>query len=266
LAGDAFAKDLAVTTLVASDLVVRRDGRSIVQGVSLSANAGEFIAVVGANGAGKSTLLATLAGLLKADAGRIELNGTSIAQLSGTMLARTRAYLPQNARCEWPISVERLVALGLTPTLPVFGGFTAVDQSKITRALETCDLLAQREQPATSLSGGELARAMLARAFVSDPALLIVDEPVAGLDPSHALRAMRRLRSFATEGRLVIASMHDLTLAARYATRIIALRHGRVECDGPMDGLTPDLIRAVFEIEARVLGSAAQTYIDYLDP
>jgi iron complex transport system ATP-binding protein len=266
LAGDPFAKNLAVTTLVASDLVVRRGARGIVQGVSLSANAGEFIAVVGANGAGKSTLLATLAGLLHADAGRIELNGTSIAQLSGTMLARTRAYLPQNARCEWPISVERLVALGLTPTLPVFGGFTADDQLKITRALETCDLLAQREQPATSLSGGELARAMLARAFVSDPAVLIVDEPVAGLDPSHALRAMRRLHSFATDGRLVIASMHDLTLAARYATRIIALRHGRVECDGPMDKLTPDLIRAVFDIEARVLGLAARTYIDYLDP
>lgn len=255
-----------MTTLVASDIVVRRDARSIVQGVSLRASAGEFIAVVGANGAGKSTLLATLAGLLRADSGRIELNGTPIGQLSGSMLARTRAYLPQNARCEWPISVERLVALGLTPTLPVFGGFTSDDQRKITRALQACDLLAQREQPATSLSGGELARAMLARAFVSDPALLIVDEPVAGLDPSHALAAMRRLRSFATEGRLVIASMHDLTLAARYATRIVALRHGRVECDGPMDGLTPDLIRAVFDIEAHVLGSAERTYIDYLDP
>lgn len=255
-----------MTTLLASDIVVRRDGRSIVQGVSLRAAAGEFIAVVGANGAGKSTLLATLAGLLRADSGRIELNGTPLLELSGTMLARTRAYLPQNARCEWPISVERLVALGLTPTLPVFGGFTTDDQTKITRALQSCDLLAQREQPATSLSGGELARAMLARAFVSDPALLIVDEPVAGLDPSHALAAMRRLQSFATEGRLVIASMHDLTLAARYATRIVALRQGRVECDGPMQGLTPELIRAVFDIEAHVLGSAERTYIDYLDP
>jgi iron complex transport system ATP-binding protein len=107
-----------MTELSASNLVVRRQGRSILNGVSLQARSGEFVAIVGANGAGKSTLLSALAGLLVADEGDVRLDGGSISESSSTELSRHRAYLPQNPRCEWPISVERLVALGLTPSLP----------------------------------------------------------------------------------------------------------------------------------------------------
>ncbi len=254
-----------MTTLTASGLIIRRGGRAIVEDVSLQANAGEFIGVVGANGAGKSTLLAALAGLLKPDAGIVALDGTSIEQLGGVPLARRRAYLPQNPRCEWPISVERLVALGLTPTLPVFGGLVESDRIKVTRALEACDLLERREQSALSLSGGELARAMLARSFVGDPDILIVDEPLGGLDPRHALEIADRLQAFARDGKLVIASIHDMTLAARYATRLVALRQGKVLCDGPTAGLlTPEMFRSVFDVEARVLGGTERPYVDYL--
>jgi iron complex transport system ATP-binding protein len=98
-----------------------------------------------------------------------------------------RAYLPQNPRCEWPIAVERLVALGLTPILPAFGGLPAAFTARISAALEACDLAATPLKPATTLSGGELTRAMLARALVGDPDVLIVDEPMSGLDPRHAL-------------------------------------------------------------------------------
>jgi iron complex transport system ATP-binding protein len=250
--------------LAAEGLCVRRGGRAILDQVSLVADVGEFIAVIGSNGAGKSTLLSALAGLLQPDSGRITFKGEPLAQYEGAALARLRAYLPQNPRCEWPISVERLVALGLTPTLPTFGGFSAADELKIARAIETGDLIQHRLQSATSLSGGELARAMLARAFVGDPETLIVDEPIAGLDPKHALDAMRRLKSFADEGKLVIASLHDLTHAARYATRIVALRGGRIESDGPVAiTLTPQLIRRVFDVEARVVDFGEHSYVDF---
>jgi iron complex transport system ATP-binding protein len=253
-----------MTELIASDVCVRRGGRAILDRVSLRAQSGEFVAVIGANGAGKSTLLSVLAGLLKPDSGVVGLDGLALSSRSGVELARRRAYLPQNPRCEWPISVERLVALGLTPTLPALGSLPRAFDSVISNALLACDLLQHRLQPVTTLSGGELARAMLARALVGDPDVLIVDEPIAGLDPKHALDTARRLRSLAGAGKLVIASIHDLTLAARHATRILALTHGAVQGDGPpVKTLTPELIRSAFDVDACVCGSGANAYVDY---
>jgi iron complex transport system ATP-binding protein len=254
-----------MSILDATEISVRRGRRIILDKVSLHTVSGEFIAVIGANGAGKSTLLSVLAGLLKADAGTVTLDGISIHSLSGLKLAQRRAYLPQNPRCEWPISVERLVALGLTPALPAFGGLPSSFEPLITQALDACDLMDHREQPATTLSGGELARAMLARALVGHPDVLIVDEPIAGLDPKHALDTARRLKVLAKSGKLVIAAVHDLTLAARYATRILALGNGRVQGDGPTEStLTPALIRSAFGVDACVSGSPGNTYVDYV--
>ncbi len=252
--------------LEATGLSVRRSGRAILDDVSFAAQAGDFVAVVGANGAGKSTLLSLLAGLLKPDAGNVALNGTSIETLSGRDLARRRAYLPQNPRCEWPISVERLVALGLTPALPAFGGLPNADQQKVSRALGQCDLLDRRDQPATTLSGGELARAMLARAFVGDPDVLIVDEPISGLDPRHLIDAMQRLQAVARDGKVVVALLHDLTAAGRYATHIVALRDGKVNARRAADILTPQTIQAVFDVDARVVETPNGPYIDYVGP
>ena len=105
---------------------------------------------------------------------------------------------------------------------------------------------------------------MLARALVGNPDVLIVDEPIAGLDPKHAVDTAKRLRALGNEGKLVIAAIHDLTLAARYATRIVALTHGRVQGDGPTTStLTPDLIRSAFDVDACVSGSGASAYVDY---
>ena len=256
-----------MSVLDGSKICVRRGSRTILDDVSLHAESGDFVAIIGANGAGKSTLLSVLAGLLSADSGAVMLDGISIRALSGMQLARRRAYLPQNPRCEWPISVERLVALGLTPTLPALGGLPASFGPKITQALQACDLLDHREQPATTLSGGELARAMLARALVADPDVLIIDEPIAGLDPRHALDTARRLQLLARGGKLVIASIHDLTLAGRFASRIFALANGRVAGDGATQAtLTPALIRSAFEVEACVSGTPGSVYVDYVLP
>jgi iron complex transport system ATP-binding protein len=253
-----------MTEITATEVCVRRGGRAILDRVSLRVRAGEFIAVIGANGAGKSTLLSALAGLLKPDSGSVALDGVILSALSGVALARRRAYLPQNARCEWPIAVERLVALGLTPTLPALGGLPKAFDALITGALQSCDLLEHRTQPVTTLSGGELARAMLARALVGNPEVLIVDEPIAGLDPKHALDTAKRLRALANDGKLVIASLHDLTIAARHATRVLALTNGRVQGDGPTaTTLTPELIRSAFDVDACVSGSGANAYVDY---
>src|SRR6478609_7936970 len=120
-----------MSLLAASGLCVERAGRRILDDITLAADAGEFIAVIGPNGAGKSTLLRLLAGLQNPDRGSVTLDGEPLAGYDLRKLAGRRAFLPQGARCEWPIAVERLVGLGLTPTLPALGDFTADDRARI---------------------------------------------------------------------------------------------------------------------------------------
>jgi iron complex transport system ATP-binding protein len=256
-----------VTRLDAIDLTVRRGGREVLDRVGLGLEAGVFTVVIGPNGAGKSTLLAALAGLVRPDTGEVRLDGWPLAATPRRALARRRAYLPQNPRVEWPLPVERLVALGLTPHLPPFGPLPPAMAGAVDAALAACDLSERRDQPATTLSGGELARAMLARALVGDPELLIVDEPTAGLDPRHALDAMARLAALARAGKLVVAAVHDLTLAARFADRIAALRAGRLLGEGPTAStLTAGLLADAFEVEAEVSGAGAGARVDFDAP
>ncbi|WP_375288236.1 ABC transporter ATP-binding protein, partial [Sphingomonas sp.] len=203
---------------------VARGGRTVLHDVSVGFAAGRLTAVIGPNGAGKSSLLDVAAGLLHPEAGSTRLDGVELAAIGRRALARRRAYLPQRAGVEWPISVERVVALGLTPSLPAFGDLPAALRPAVDEALAACDLRDLAERPATALSGGELARVMLARAIVGRPELLIVDEPTAGLDPRHALDAGRRLRALADAGCTVIVALHDLDLALLIADEALAVK------------------------------------------
>ncbi|KRA82785.1 ABC transporter ATP-binding protein [Altererythrobacter sp. Root672] len=249
-----------MSRIEAEGLTVVRGGRTIVNGVTLHAQGGQLVALIGPNGAGKSTLLSILAGLLRPDRGTAKLDGAAISAFDRRELARVRAYLPQNPRAEWPVSVERLVALGLLPQLPAFGGLPDEMRARVAAAIEAVDLASHRDQPATTLSGGELVRAMLARAVVGDPEVLLVDEPLAGLDPRHALDGMIRLRALADQGKLVIASLHDLTLAARYATHVAVMSNGQLAAFGPTEQtLTSALLREVFEVDACVTGAGTPT-------
>jgi iron complex transport system ATP-binding protein len=256
-----------MSRLGASHITVRRNGRAIVDDVSFDLEDGTFVALVGANGAGKSTLLSVLTGLIPADGGEVTVDGHALSRFDRRDLARRRAYLPQNPRAEWPIAVERLVALGLTPYLPAFGGLPGGLEPRLTQAIEACDLVDHRMQPATTLSGGELARAMLARALIGDPQILIADEPTAGLDPKHGLDTVGRLKALAGQGKLVIASLHDLTLAARYSTHLMAMQEGRLVAFGrTAQVLTSALLKQVFEVDACIVGEGATAYVDYLGP
>jgi iron complex transport system ATP-binding protein len=253
-----------MTLLAADNISVFRGGKTILNDVTFQAHAGEFIAVLGPNGAGKSTLLKALAGLIKPDEGQVMLDAKSLSALSYRELAARRAYLPQNPYLEWPLPVERLVALGLTPKLPATGGLPERFAPVIAQALRACDLVDKSEQPATTLSGGEFARAMLARAIVGNPQILIVDEPITGLDPLHAMQSMTLLQSFARGGTLVIASLHDLTLAARYPSRVIVLVDGAVIND--TDLLTEDVIHRAFGVRAHAFGTGDSRGFTLLSP
>ena len=239
--------------LSVTGLIVNRGGQMVIDQVSHDFAAGRVTAVIGPNGSGKSSLLATIAGLLAPAAGVVRLSGVDLSDLSRRCLAERRAYLPQRAGVDWPISVERVVALGLLPQLPAFGELPETLRPAVEKMVIEFDLQDVRHRPVTELSGGELARVMLARAIVGDPEWLIVDEPTAGLDPRHAIDAASRLRSRADAGRTVIVALHDLDLALRFADEVVALKNGRLLAAGPaFEVMTEDGLAELYDVRTRV--------------
>jgi len=233
------------------NIQVVRDGRAIIDGIDLTFAAGQIIGIVGPNGAGKTTLLRVIAGLLRPDAGTITIDGRDGSQWRRRDLARHVAYLPQHPECRWAMTVERVVALGRLPHLAAWQRPGESDRHAIRTAMQDTDVVHLGHRRAGTLSGGELARVMLARSLASAPSLLLADEPVADLDPYHSLDVMDHLTRMAQEGRTVVVVLHDLTLAARYCARVALLDRGRIVADGPPDeALSSDNLARVYRIAA----------------
>lgn len=232
--------------LEAHQLSVALGGRRIVHPLDLSLAKGELVGLIGANGSGKSTLLRALAGLLPAESGSVSLTGKPLQQIPLREVAQTVAYLPQSPECHWPLTADRVVALG---RLPFHGTSISLDAGHITRALDSVDALYLRDRVVNELSGGERARIFLARALAGDPALLLIDEPAAGLDPYHQLQLMELLQTLAQEGRGVLVVLHDLGLAARFCTRLFLLNEGKLLASGsPENVLTDSLVAEAHRI------------------
>jgi iron complex transport system ATP-binding protein len=240
-------------TLLALDAVgVRRAGRTVLDGVTATVAAGELVGLLGPNGAGKSTLMRTALGLLPAS-GRIALGGTPLDRLGPRERALRAAYLPQERAVAWPVTVATLVGLGRLP----HRASAAADAAAVEAALAAMDLGALRDRPATELSGGERARALIARALAQAAPLLLADEPTAGLDPAHALALMARFRALARDGRGVLVTLHDLGLAARWCDRLLLLDAGRLVADGPPDAvLTPARLARTYGVTAHLARDA----------
>jgi iron complex transport system ATP-binding protein len=239
-----------VVTLTARGLGVVLGGRAVLHDVSACVEAGQFVGVLGPNGAGKSTLVKALLGLVPAS-GSVEIDDRPIASLDRARIARQIAYLPQGQTLHWPLSVERLVALGRLPHLAPYSRIGAADREAIARAMQIAEVTHLAERTATALSGGERARVLLARALAVEAPALIADEPLASLDPAHQLHGMEILQGLARSARLVIAVLHDLNLAMRFCDRLLVLDAGRLAADGPPETvLTPDLLARVYGITA----------------
>jgi len=236
--------------LTADNISVRLGGRPVIERVSLALRPGELVALVGPNGAGKTTLIRALAGLLPAD-GRIVLDGRPIGEIAPGTRARRIAYLPQGNSFAWPLAVSAVVALGRYPHGDPFTRPTGDDRAAVQSALAATETEALAERPVTTLSGGERARVALARAMATQAAVLLADEPTVSLDPRHQLIVMGLLRNAARAGGAVLAVVHDLALAARFADRVIVLQDGRVAAEGPpAEALNVERIGGIFGIEA----------------
>lgn len=233
-------------------------GRRLVD-FSAVLRAREVTAICGPNGAGKSTLLACLAGLHACDAGVVRLDDEPVASMPPRDRARSLGYLPQSAEVAWDVTVEVLVRLGRLPwqgaPLHRSHASAAEDAAAVEEAIAAMDLAELRHRPVSRLSGGERARALVARVLAGRPRWLLADEPLANLDLAHAATLVARLRTQASAGGGVVLVLHDLATAMNHADRVLVLDQGKLAADGPPgEALGEEVIARVWGVSGRWLG------------
>ena len=254
-----------MNALAAIDVAVTLGSKAVLQGVSLRLARGQVTAIIGPNGAGKSTLLTCLVGLRKPNRGAVSLGEVDIQTIPARLRGQRIGYLPQSPEIAWPVTVRTLVGLGRTPFLGA-RGLAAADQAAVDRALAVTETDDMAERIVETLSGGERARVLLARALAGEPEWLLADEPLTGLDPRHQLDAADLFRRMAHEdGRGVVITLHDLHVAARVADRIIVLAEGRVLCDGPpAQALASEVLERAYGVRARTIPGESGPLIEIL--
>ena len=227
---------------------------SVVEALDLDVPPGVFTALVGPNGSGKSTVLRTLSRLMRPQRGEVLLSGQDIAALPASTFARRVGHLAQGPHAPEGFTVGELVQQGRYAHRTLFGGWTRADEAACRQALERTGMTAFATRPLDSLSGGQRQRVWISMALAQQTDILLLDEPTTYLDLSHQIEIMELLRDLVSDGKTVVAVLHDLNQAARYATHIVLLDAGKIVLRGtPDEVMTPENIRRVFGIDASVM-------------
>lgn len=208
--------------------------RDVLSDFSLQVERGEFVAVVGPNGSGKSTLVKAVGRSMPLRSGRVLLDGRDVARLRPRELARHMAVVAQETAIDFDFTVEEVVLLGRLPHLVRFRGESEHDHAVVRQAMAATGTLHLADRLVTGLSGGERQRVLVARALAQEPSLLLMDEPTAHLDIAHQVELLDLTRRLNRDQDLtVVAVLHDLNLAAQYATRLVMVKDGKPYADGP---------------------------------
>lgn len=228
--------------------------KPILRDLSVSIGAGEMVGILGPNGSGKSTLIRTLAGLIKPDRGSVALDSRPMGIIPPKQVARVLAVVGQSGGYVQAMTVEQHVALGRHPHRSRWSFLAAndlKDTAAIEEALRVCDIAALRYRTVETLSGGERQRVRLATALAQQPRVLLLDEPLTGLDIEHQLELLSLLRRLNTElGLTVLVVIHDLDHAARFFPRVVLLRNGQIAADGaPTTILHASSFESVFRVD-----------------
>jgi iron complex transport system ATP-binding protein len=227
------------------DVSVRLGATEALKDFSLAVETGEWVALIGPNGAGKTTALRALCGLV-AYSGEITIDGVDIRSLGRRNLARQAAFVPQIPETPPELTVAEYVLLGRTPYLAYFGTEGREDRLAAERALERLELRELAARSLGSLSGGELQRAVLARALAQEAPILLLDEPTTALDLGRQQQALELVHALRDGGLTIVTTMHDLTLAGQYADRLVLLDRGQTVADGPPHEVLSELNVASF--------------------
>lgn len=240
--------------LCATGVSFKRGQRQVLEGVHLSLAAGDMLALLGVNGAGKTTLLRCLLGLLTPSAGQVTLEGKPLTDWPRHQLARQLAYVPQAHVAPFPFSVREVVALGRLPHQGLSQAETQADREAVDSALEQLGIAGLAPRPYTELSGGERQLTLIARALAQGARLLIMDEPVSGLDFGHQIRLLRHLERLAAQGYGILQTTHYPDHALAYANRVAVLHQGRIEADDvPAQVITAECIRRLYQVDVEIM-------------
>ncbi|WP_130866202.1 ABC transporter ATP-binding protein [Acidipropionibacterium timonense] len=251
--------------LTAEDVVIRRGGRVVIDHVELTARGGRVVGIVGPNGAGKTTLVEALHGALRADEGRVVVDGLDLRSMTRRGIARSIAVVNQDRDAVLPLSVREVVTLGRLAHRSLVAYGDDADRILVDRALDRVDLTALADRLITQVSGGERQRALIARAIVQDADHLLLDEPTNHLDLQHQFALLHLVRGIAAT---TVVVLHDLNLAASLCDDLILLDRGRVVASGPTDDvLDPELLTGVYRVRVHRVDVAgrARLFFDALD-
>ena len=225
---------------------------AVLRGINCKANPGEIIGLLGPNGSGKSCLLKTIAGLIVPRRGVVVFNGESVNTLSPKTRAKNIAWLAQDRSAAWALSVRELVSLGRAPYRGRLGRLSQADEHAVDVAMASAHCTDLQNRDFNTLSGGEQARALLARALAVEAPVLLADEPTASLDPYYQISILQVLAQEAKTGKMVIVSLHDLALAKQFCDRVWVMQDGRLVADDkPQKALNLSLLADVFRIKTK---------------
>ena len=243
---------LSCLALQAKDLSVSLGGRTVLQGVDLEVPVGQWTCVVGPNGAGKSTLLKALAGLIPAQ-GQVHWLGVDVRQIERRQRARQLSWLGQGEVAMLDLRVRDVVMLGRLPHQDWLAAPSAHDHAMVQAALEATQAWLWRDRALGELSGGERQRVLLARAMAGNAALMLMDEPLANLDPPHQVDWLEQVQCLRAQGTTVVSVLHEIGMAL-HADRIVVMQAGRVLHAGAADEVqTHRAIEAVFDERVRIV-------------
>lgn len=244
-----------MTGLIVKEMTVTAGNAPLVQGASFTLSPGELVVLLGPNGAGKTSLLRGALGLTPRDAGTALIDGDNTASLAPQARARKISYLPQARALAWPICVKDVVALGRFAHGASISRLNETDKAAIDAALSACELQSLAHRRTDTLSGGELTRVHFARALAAQTPFLVADEPIAALDPRHQFAIMDILAAYVQQGNSVLVVLHDISLAVRYASRLIWMQSGHIIADGRVEEtLTAERLSSVYGIRSEIHG------------
>ncbi|MGH2478877.1 MAG: ABC transporter ATP-binding protein, partial [Ktedonobacteraceae bacterium] len=261
------AGQLCTPLVEIEDLAFGYTGQPLLYGVQTRVGRGEMVGLLGPNGSGKTTLLRLLSGLLRAQQGRILLDGRELAAWGRRGIAQRVAVVPQELQVPFAFTVEQMVTLGRTPYIRLFGARTSHDYEIVREAMELAEVTVLAERVFNELSGGERQRVMVAMALAQQPRLLLLDEPTSHLDIKYQIEMLELVRRLNREtGVTVIAAMHDLNLAARYFPRLLLFQRGIVADGGPAEVLEPHLLQRVYGVNVQVGVMHGAEHLSVLPP
>ena len=244
----------AASRLQARGLSTGYDDRVIVKELDVDIPTGSFTVIIGPNGCGKSTLLRSLARLIKPFAGSVLLDGTDVASIKTRELATKIGLLPQSSIAPEGITVIDLVTRGRHPHQRMLQRWSKGDEEAVQGALERTRLTDLTTRVVDELSGGQRQRVWIAMALAQDTPLLLLDEPTTYLDISHQIDVLDLCSALQREGRTLVAVLHDLNQATRYATNLIAMKSGHIVAQGnPAEVVTAELVEEVFGVRSSVI-------------